>query len=455
MAHLSPTLLSIAQISKAYSIAASEDGQQVFVGENPGKIWKNASYGNGSWSEQGTTGQKWVTIACSDNGSNIIAGSRYEGNVDDGYVWLTSNAGGSWSKVNYDKFGGGDAINNSSITCVASSSDGSKLYFSVDGSTNTTQTNKSVDSGINWNSAQMSVWGSPEPSGPNSVACSSDGSNIVWALPSNVYKNNLGNYGAIYSLSPSLPNMQSIALSSNGSNFIACAKDGKFFHGIFTGIVGIHYNYTSNVVDIDNKWNSVACSGDFQTLAAAGSTMIVASLDGGANWVSTIKDSTKIWTSVSVSRNGQKIYACDGSNAYEIVFYAACLLKGTLVKTPNGYKPIELFAEGDFVTTHNNHVRRVTKVGKWVCSFKHHTLEQTVYKVPAGSMQNTTDLYISRNHRISNGFRLCNVDKLGFSEALESEITSNGQYMLYHLQIEQGVTNFLVVNGGCKVESWL
>jgi hypothetical protein len=183
--------------------------------------------------------------------------------------------------------------------------------------------------------------------------------------------------------------------------------------------------------------------------------MIVASLDGGANWVSTIEDSSKDWASVAISRDGQKIYACDGLNAYEIVFYAVCLLKGTLVKTPNGYKPIETFVEGDFVTTHNAQVRRVTKVGKWVCSFKRHMPEQTVFKVPAGSMQNTTDLYISRNHRISNGFRLCNVDKLGFSEALESEITSNGQYMLYHLQIEQGVTNFLVVNGGCKVESWL
>jgi len=141
--------------------------------------------------------------------------------------------------------------------------------------------------------------------------------------------------------------------------------------------------------------------------------------------------------------------------AYTLIEETPCLLEGTLVKTPEGDKRIETLKEGDYIQSQNNKICKITKVGKWPCFYKDRKISQIVYKVPAGSMNNKTDLFISHHHRISNGFRLLPPHALGFQIATESEITNNGKYTLYHLKIEQGLINYLVVNGGTRVESWL
>lgn len=140
---------------------------------------------------------------------------------------------------------------------------------------------------------------------------------------------------------------------------------------------------------------------------------------------------------------------------YRIMKETPCLLEGTLVKTPGGDKRIETLKEGDCIQSQNNKICKILKVGKWPCVYKDRKTSQIVYKVPAGSLNNKTDLFISHHHRISNGFRLLPPHALGFQIASEREITNNGKYTLYHLKIEQGLINYLVVNGGTRVESWL
>ena len=44
---------------------------------------------------------------------------------------------------------------------------------------------------------------------------------------------------------------------------------------------------------------------------------------------------------------------------------------------------------------------------------------------------------------------------VGLKKANEVEYAKDGKYTVYHIQIEDGRRNFLDVNGGCFVESWI
>ena len=132
-----------------------------------------------------------------------------------------------------------------------------------------------------------------------------------------------------------------------------------------------------------------------------------------------------------------------------------CLLEGTTVKTTSGYKPIESIQVGDEVISHLNRVKKVLKVGKWDCYEKTKTLDQTLYKIPKGKLHAKEDVFLTRQHKIVYNNWLKYPESVGFKKAKESEYTKNGKYTVYHVQIEDGRRNFLDVNGGCFVESWI
>jgi hypothetical protein len=44
---------------------------------------------------------------------------------------------------------------------------------------------------------------------------------------------------------------------------------------------------------------------------------------------------------------------------------------------------------------------------------------------------------------------------LGLEKAREEEFVRNGNYTLYHLEVENGTFNNLLVNGDCVVDSWI
>jgi len=136
----------------------------------------------------------------------------------------------------------------------------------------------------------------------------------------------------------------------------------------------------------------------------------------------------------------------------------ACLLEGTLVKTPIGYVPIEILRVGDFITSHNKTQHKVIKTHKWTCNIENKSdITNRMYKIPAGKQNNNRDLYLSFFHRVysaSDGW-LRKPISLGYKEAADNEISKNGKYNIYHIRIENGERNHLVVNGGCFVESWV
>jgi hypothetical protein len=132
-----------------------------------------------------------------------------------------------------------------------------------------------------------------------------------------------------------------------------------------------------------------------------------------------------------------------------------CLLEGTLVRTPVGFKQIEKFKVGDVILSHCDGVKKVLKVGRWDCRFKDATLEQQMYKVPAGSYGATKDTFVSHFHKVGDGKMLRFPVNLGLRRAAESEFAKDGLYTLYHLQVENGLYNHLIVNGNCLVDSWI
>jgi hypothetical protein len=139
---------------------------------------------------------------------------------------------------------------------------------------------------------------------------------------------------------------------------------------------------------------------------------------------------------------------------------ASCLLEGTLIKTPYGYKRIESLRVGDNIICHNNNIQRIIKTQKWKCNIENKSdISKRIYKIPSGKQNNTLDLYLSFFHRIfsiDDGW-LRKPISLGYKEATNDEITKNkdGTYYIYHIRIENGEKNHLIVNGGCFVESWV
>jgi hypothetical protein len=121
---------------------------------------------------------------------------------------------------------------------------------------------------------------------------------------------------------------------------------------------------------------------------------------------------------------------------------------------------VESIKVGDYVTSHKNKPVKVTEIGNWRCNINNKSdLTRRIYKIPAGKQNTTSDLYLSFFHRIytpEDGW-LRKPISLGYKEAKDSEVTQrpDGKYSIYHIRVEDGNNNHLIVNGGCFAESWV
>ena len=154
-----------------------------------------------------------------------------------------------------------------------------------------------------------------------------------------------------------------------------------------------------------------------------------------------------------------------GGNTYDgsynvVVFklgegFNPCLLEGTLVQTPTGYVPIETLHVDDEILSHTNTIRKITKIHRGRCFYKNRNLEDILYRIPAGTLGAKHDVYLSHYHKILHDGKILYPVTLGFQEATYDEITKDGFYNIYNLAVERGLYSYLVVNGGCIVESWI
>lgn len=252
-----------------------------------------------TWTQTGAPGETWRSVACSSDGSRLIAAGDegiYE-SLDAGLTWLFLNPTPSVS--------------------VACSADGTRIIGAGYGAVYT-----SPDSGATWQQHALS------PDIQYYVASSADGTNLVAAgyggIFGSVYLSADG--GATWTLPEGPTNFwvgniwSAVASSADGTKLVAAAEategNGTFLPGpIYTstnsGATWMASGAPSNV------WYSVACSADGTKLVAAayagpsqigGTGLIYTSADSGVTWTNDIPP-TNYWMSVASSADGTQLVA--------------------------------------------------------------------------------------------------------------------------------------------------
>lgn len=164
-------------------------------------------------------------------------------------------------------------------------------------------------------------------------------------------------------------------------------------------------------------------------------------------------------------------------NDYLETFYVSCLLKGTYILTPNGYKLIETLKDEDNIITHKGTTEKIIKIKKWTVkwnSLQH--LDCKMYKIDGKNTINLLEsqqsnkmklfprrlndlkhpaTYISHWHKVLKDDKLVYTSDINLPYATKEEICdSDGTYELYHIHINDYKNNHLVINNGIIVESW-
>jgi len=157
------------------SLASSSDGTKLAAVINGGGIWTSGNMGT-NWVQDNAPSGNWNSIASSSNGMNLVAV-----NVNDLYgseIWTSSNAGAIWTPTGSLPGGyEGEGL------AIASSSDGTKLALAINNEDNDfggiwTSTNSGATwvqitpSATDWASALTSSWWT-------CIASSSDGSRLA------------------------------------------------------------------------------------------------------------------------------------------------------------------------------------------------------------------------------------------------------------------------------------
>jgi hypothetical protein len=234
------------------------------------------------WTQTSAPTTNWVSVACSADGTKIVAaagtalvtqtGSRA------GPIYTSTDSGATWAPT-------GAPL--TTWTAVACSADGTRLVaaglgqwpIDLGGSIYT-----STDSGATWiqTSAPISVW--------NSMACSADGTQIIGTDFSVIYASE--NAGAAWA--PTFTNnggnpfvgFTSVASSANGRVLIGGARTTlyNYSNNCYTSTdSGANWTPTTFVPN-PVSWISVASSADGVALLAAFGPWLYRSPDSGTTW---------------------------------------------------------------------------------------------------------------------------------------------------------------------------
>jgi|GEM_PF-1540276 len=280
-------------INNCLCVAGSSDGSHLIAGEYVGSIVTSSDYGV-TWTRQTnvTTNGLWGSVACSSDGSHLVASS-----LSIGYIYISSDYGATWSP----QIDLGINIWN----CVACSSDGSHLiaggadYFGYYG-----QYAVSTNYGATWtvtvNTNENADWW-------QSVASSSDGSHLIAASVGYYegygYLSTSSDYGVtwIARTNSGLNNWYCVASSSDGSHLIAGTSGGYLYISTDYGVT-----WRPQLNAGVRNWVSVTSSGD-------GSRMFAATSNG---FIYPLPDFKTQWSTVyvfgSAYANMELIYAGGG-----------------------------------------------------------------------------------------------------------------------------------------------
>lgn len=221
----------------------------------------------------------WSSIACSADGSRLVAGTYGSG------IYLSTDGGYTWSP-------GSAPTTNSTCSSVVSSADGTRLAALDNG-----YVYISADAGITWTSNQLSS------SSLDALASSADGTElVVTAAGGVVYASE--NAGMSWS-SQTLPGVSglSVASSADGTKLVAASGTGTIFSSTNSGATWQISGAPTNRI-----WVSIASSADGTKLVAGADEAIFTSMDSGTTWTSnSIPDG--LISCVAVSADGTKMAA--------------------------------------------------------------------------------------------------------------------------------------------------
>jgi DNA-binding beta-propeller fold protein YncE len=257
--------------------------------------------------------ENWDSVASSADGSVLVAVANNNPTLSTpgGPILISTNSGANWALA-------AGAPTNGLWETVACSADGSKMIATGGGGDHYVfPIYTSPDMGVTWvsNNAPVINW--------QSVASSADGTRLVAAAELNQVIYTSTNSGAVWTQATTAPKLSwfSVALSADGTKLAAVAAGST---NIFTS-PDFGTTWITNIVPagspqgIQRGWSSIASSTDGNRLVAAaggngGLGFIFISTNSGAAWKLTATNIVSglvahPWISVASSADGSKLAA--------------------------------------------------------------------------------------------------------------------------------------------------
>jgi hypothetical protein len=302
------TMASASATNYWISLASTADGGRLFAGTAFGDlahgIFTSTNLGS-TWTVTGAPAGEWDSVACSADGSVVLA-SGYRGYSYSSGVYVSTNFGTDWTLVLSQLWGS-----------VACSADGKTMAAAVGGQTGIGGVYISTNYGAEWFPRIGAT------NGPGQLAMSADGSRLAVASVRSVDVSTnfgltwtatslsgqaMGNiYSTFLATSGAGTTLMAISLewSSPGSNFISTSSDW----GVTWRPVRSLTNY------LDSRGFCAACSADGTTLAAVETSSqsyvnhLLLSTNSGISWsVTDLPWDTNI-CSIACSADGSRLAA--------------------------------------------------------------------------------------------------------------------------------------------------
>jgi DNA-binding beta-propeller fold protein YncE len=261
----------------------------------------------------GVPNEDWDSVASSADGSVLVAVANNNPmlSTPGGPIFISTNSGAAWALA-------AGAPTNGLWETVACSADGSKMIAAGGGGVGSYvfPIYTSSDTGATWvsNNAPVANW--------QSVASSADGTKLVAADYRDQVIYTSTNSGAVWTRATNAPKTGwfSVALSADGTKLAAVAFGStKIYTSTDFGVTWITNNVPAGPQGIQSFWSSIASSADGSKLIAAaggnGETgFIFISTNSGAAWKLTGTNifaglAAHPWIGVASSADGSKLAA--------------------------------------------------------------------------------------------------------------------------------------------------
>ena len=319
---------AVASSADGTKLAATINGNQIYVSTNSGA----------TWTARGPTGQSWSSVASSADGTKLVA--TIGNNVSTtGPIYTSTDSGTTWTSQN-------SGSGSRTWVSVASSADGKRLV-AANYNTSSPGVYTSVNGGTNWVLHHSITFCS-------SVASSADGMRLfavinagqIWT--STDAGTNWTNHGSSLAWS-------AVASSADGSRLAATVSGGQIYLSADSGAT-----WTASTPNITAQWTSIVSSSDGSRLAgvSTGPGNIFNSTDSGTTWAQQNNAPTTSWTGIASSADGSQLVAvaspAGGSNIYISSQASTTTGAGGYLNGPQ-HSAIELIYVGNNVFLPLNH----------------------------------------------------------------------------------------------------